>query len=81
MLLFYDVGICQYPNDNPLGGLGRFKFPLLLDQQVSISSGSVDIDALMKLVDFFTGKVILFWSSLIYDTTFEKAYDDINVAG
>ena len=39
--------------------LDQSKFPPLLDQQVSISSGSMDIDELMKLVDFFTGKVIL----------------------
>ena len=38
---FFDVGICQYSNDNPLGG---------------ISTGSMDIDGLTKLVDFFTGK-------------------------
>ena len=52
---FYDIGIHQYPTDNPLGGPWPTRVPTT-SGHTGISSGSVDIGALTKLVDFFTGK-------------------------
>ena len=77
---FYDVGIRQYPNDNPLGGPWPTRVPTTTGP-VGISSGSVDIDALTKLVDFFTGKGHPILVIFNYGTTFEGAYDDVKTAG
>ena len=41
----------------------------------------MDIDALMKLVDFFTGKGHPILIIFNYGTTFEGAYDDVKAAG
>ena len=39
MSSFYDVGICQYPNDSPLGGPWPTRVPTIIGP-TGISSGS-----------------------------------------
>jgi len=43
--------------------------------------GSVDIEALEKLVDFFSSKGYPILVIFIYGTTFKVAYDDVKAAG
>ena len=80
MSSFYDVGILQYPKDNPLGGPWPTRVPTIIGP-TGISTGSIDIDALTKLVDFFTGKGHPILIIFNYGTTFEGAYDDVKAAG
>ena len=61
--------------------LGQHEFPLLRIGKTGISTGSIDIDALTKLVDFFTGKGHPILIIFNYGTTFEGAYDDVKAAG
>ena len=77
---FYDIGIHQYPTDNPLGGPWPMRVPTT-SGDTGISSGPVDIAALTKLVDFFTGKGHPILVIFNYGTTFEGAYDDVKTAG
>ena len=70
MSSFYDIGIRQYPNDNPLGVPWPTQVPTIIGP-TGISSGSMDIDALMKLVDFFTDKGHPILIIFNYGTTFE----------
>ena len=48
MSSFYDIGICQYPKDNPLGSPWPIQVATII-----LRTGSVDIDALMKLSFFY----------------------------
>ena len=57
MSSFYDVGICQYSKDNPLGGPWRTQVSTVIGQT---DINSIDIDVLIKLVDFLVAKSILF---------------------
>ena len=71
---FYDVGIELYPDENPLGGIWPYDVPC---ENGDAGPGSIDINALAKLVDFFSGKghpiVVIF----NYGSTFKGAYDDV----
>ena len=67
-----------YPNQNPLGGKWAEGVPCVGGDA---GSGSMDIDALAKLVDFFSAKghpiVVIF----NYGTTFKCACEDVQTAG
>lgn len=75
---FDEVGREEYPNENPLGGEWVQGVPC---SGGDAGPGTVDIDALEKLVDFFSGKghpiVVIF----NYGTTLKGACDDIQAAG
>ena len=67
-----------YPGENPLGGPWPETVP---SSGGDAGPGSIDIDALMKLVDFFTARghpIIIIFN---YGTTFKGAYDDVKAAG
>ena len=68
----YHVGIHWYPNDNPPRGPWSAQIPTII-----VPTGIIDIDALMKLVDFFTGKCHPILIIFNYGTTFEGTYVDV----
>lgn len=77
---FYEVGTELYPDQCPLGG----DWPTDVPSEGSNdweASGSVDIDKLCKLVDFFTAKG--YPALIIFNcgTTFKGAYDDVDNGG
>ena len=75
---FYNVGIDQYPKDCPLGT----EWPCEVPSCDGVSGpGSIDIDALYKLVKFFTEKGHPVIIVLNYGTTFKGGYDDIKEVG
>ena len=71
---FHDIGTQFYPHENPLGGAWQRDVPC---ENGDAGPGSIDVEALAKLVDFFSGKghpIILVFN---YGSTFKGAYDDI----
>ena len=77
---FYEVGTNLYPNDSPLGGDWPTEVPSLRGDEWD-GPGSVDVDKLCKLVDFFTGKGYPALIIFNYGSTFKGAYDDVEGAG
>ena len=75
---FYELGNELYPNDCPLGGDWPTEVP---SQGGDAGPGSVDIDKLYKLVEFFAAKGYPPLIILNYGTTFKGAYDDVQAAG
>ena len=75
---FHSVGCEMYSNDNPLGGKWSPGVPC---EGGDAGPGVIDIDALEKLVDFFSSKghpiVVIF----NYGTTFKGSCDDVKSAG
>ena len=75
---FYEVGIAQYPKDCPLGT----GWPCEVPSRDGVSGpGSIDIDALYKLVKFYTEKGHPVIIVLNYGTTFKGDYDDVKEVG
>ena len=75
---FYEVGIAQYPKGCPLGT----EWPCEVPSRDGVSGpGSIDIDALYKLVKFFTEKGHPVIIVLNYGTTFKGGYDDVKEVG
>ena len=75
---FYEVGIEQYPKDCPLST----EWPCEVPSRDGVSGpGSIDIDALYKLVKFFTEKGHPVIIVLNYGTTFKGGYDDVKEVG
>ena len=76
--LFHVVGREQYPGEDPLGGDWMDGVPC---NGGNAGPGTMDIDALETLVDFFSGKghpiVVIF----NYGTTLKGACDDVKSAG
>ena len=74
---FHEVGVELYPDQNPLGGDWVKGVPCTGGDS---GPGTVDIDALEKLVDFFSARghpiVVVF----NYGTTVKGACDDIKSA-
>ena len=75
---FHEVGVELYPDQNPLGGDWVKGVPCTGGDA---GPGTVDIDALEKLVEFFSAKghpiVVVF----NYGTTIKGACDDVKSAG
>ena len=75
---FHEVGVKKYPEESPIGQ----SWPLAVPCTGGDSGpGTIDVDALCKLVDFFSGKghpIIVVFS---YGTTSKGAYDDVKAAG
>ena len=75
---FYDVGSDQYPKDCPLGA----EWPCEVPSSNGVSGpGSIDVDALYKLAEFFIHKGHPIIIVLNYGTTFKGGYDDVKEVG
>lgn len=77
---FYEIGRHDYPDENPLdpGHAWPKEVP---STQGSAGPGSIDISALIKLVEFFAAKGYPILICFNYGTTFKGAYDDVEAAG
>ena len=73
---FYQIGSTEYPGQCPLAGTNG-EWPL---EVPSLSTGSVDVDQLVQLVEFFAKKGYPPLIVLNYGTTFKGAYDDVKTA-
>ena len=74
---FHEIGTQLYSNENPLGGAWPHSVPC---EDGDAGPGSIDIEALTKLVDFFSGKghpIIVVFN---YGSTFKGACDDVKAA-
>ena len=74
---FHEVGTELYPNENPLGGVWPMAVPC---EDGDSGPGSINIDMLTKLVDFFSTKghpIIIVFN---FGSTFKGAYDDVKAA-
>ncbi len=73
---FHQLGEELYPDENPLnpGGSWPYEVPSLAD-------GSIDINALEILVEFFAAKGYPILINFNYGTTFKGAYDNVEAAG
>ena len=75
---FNIVGLQLYSNQNPLGGKWEEGVPC---NSGNAGPGSIDIDALAKLVDFFSAKGHPIMVIFNYGTTLKCACDDVKKAG
>ena len=73
---FYSIGSTKYPGKCPLDG-SKGDWPL---EVPSLESGSVDIDKLVQLVEFFASEGYPPLLIMNYGTTFKGAYDDVKSA-
>jgi histidine decarboxylase len=75
---FHEIGVNRYPKECPLG----YDWPLAVPcEGGDAGPGSIDIGALVKLVDFFSARGHPIMIILNYGTTFKGAYDDVKAAG
>ena len=77
---FFQVGMEKYPRENPLNPDKEWP-PEVPSKDGPLGPGSVDIDALAKLVDFFTAKGHPIYIILNYGTTFKGSYDPVEAVG
>ena len=68
----------MYPSENPLGSEWSEGVP---STRGDAGPGSIDVYALVKLVDFFSGKGHPIMVIFNYGTTFKCGYDDVETAG
>ena len=73
---FYQLGNTKYPGQCPLPG-SKGQWPL---EVPSLNTGSVDIDQLVLLVEFFAKEGYPPLIIMNYGTTFKGAYDDVKTA-
>ena len=78
---FYELGQRKYPDDNPLspGKPWPSSVPNNIDGDRLL--GTINIDVLATLVDFFSAKGHPIIVILNYGTTFEGAFDDVKGVG
>ncbi|HAS6349539.1 pyridoxal-dependent decarboxylase [Vibrio sp. IRLE0018] len=80
---FGSLGNRLYPKDNPLAKGEVWPAEVPSEEPVEglpVGSGAIDVDKLVKLVDFFARKGHPIIVVLNYGTTFKGAYDNINKA-
>jgi histidine decarboxylase len=77
---FYEIGTEKYPNENPLAP-GQPWPKEVPSQGGNDGPGSIDIESLCKLVEFFAAKGYPILACFNYGTTFKGAYDDVEAAG
>ena len=77
---FAEVGTEKYPGENPLdpGNEWPAEVP---SKDGALGPGSIDIDALATLVDFFTAKGHPVYIVLNYGSTFKGSYDNVEEVG
>ena len=78
MAPFNIIGSQLYPDQNPLGGKWEESVPC---NSGNAGQGNIDIDALAKLVDFFSAKGHPIMVVFNYGTTFKCACNDVKRAG
>jgi len=71
---FAEIGKSRYPNDCPFGGRWPDEVPSVADDS---GPGSIDVDKLCTLVDFFASHGHPALLSLNLGTTFKGAYDPV----
>ena len=79
---FYSIGSSKYPGKCPFNWIGDppHKDGDWPPEVPSLDSGCVDIDKLVKLVDFFAKEGYPPLIIMNYGTTFKGAYDDVKTA-
>lgn len=77
---FYEIGTEKYPQENPLAP-GQPWPKEVPSQGGNDGPGSIDIESLCKLVEFFAAKGYPILVCFNYGTTFKGAYDDVEAAG
>ncbi len=77
---FYEIGTEKYPQENPLAP-GQPWPKEVPSQDGNDGPGSIDIESLCKLVEFFAAKGYPILVCFNYGTTFKGAYDDVEAAG
>jgi histidine decarboxylase len=77
---FYELGTEHYPDDNPLAP-GEPWAKEVPSEEGSAGSGSIDIEKLVKLVEFFASRGYPILVCFNYGTAFKGAYDDVERAG
>jgi histidine decarboxylase len=76
---FFEIGENEYPGQCPING-GRWPREVP-SSNGNAGSGTVDIDALAALVEFFAERGFPPLVVLNYGSTFKGAYDDVEAAG
>ena len=77
---FHEIGNTCYPLENPLDP-GKPWPQEVCSQDGNAGPGSIDIEKLAKLVEFFAAKGYPILVIFNYGTTFKGAYDDVEAAG
>lgn len=81
---FYEIGTERYPGECPIQvpGVKQGEWPKEVPSQGGGSGpGSIDVDALAALVEFFAAKGFPIIVCFNYGTTFKGAYDNVEEAG
>ena len=78
---FYSVGVEKYPGQCPLPNSGGEWPAEVPSKDGALGPGTIDIDALVLLVDFFTAKGHPAYIVLNYGSTFKGTYDDVEKVG
>ena len=74
---FYKMGTQRYPGECPLGSKRPLAVPCVGGDA---GPGTIDIEALKVMVDFFSAKGHPILVIFNYGTTFKGAYDDVQAA-
>ena len=78
---FYSVGTEKYPGQCPLPDSGGEWPAEVPSKDGALGPGTIDIEALLKLVDFFTAKGHPVYIVLNYGATFKGSYDNVKLVG
>jgi histidine decarboxylase len=78
---FYSVGVEKYPNQCPLPNSGGEWPAEVPSKDGALGPGTVDVEALAILVDFFTAKGHPAYIVLNYGATFKGTYDNVELVG
>jgi len=75
---FYDIGSKYYKGKNPIDPNGSWDgYEEVPSQDGNKGTGSIDVDKLEKLVEFFASEGYPILINLNYGTTFKGAYDNV----
>jgi histidine decarboxylase len=77
---FYELGTARYPGQCPITSDGDWPQEVP-SQGGALGPGTIDIEALASLVDFFAARGYPIIVNLNYGTTFKGAYDDVEEVG
>lgn len=77
---FYEIGTERYPGRCPITPTGQWPQEVP-SKDGNAGPGSIDVDALAKLVEFFAAEGFPILVCFNYGTTFKGAYDDVEAAG
>ncbi len=77
---FYEIGTNDYPGQCPISADGTWPKEVP-SQDGGSGPGSIDVDALSQLVEFFAARGYPILVNLNYGTTFKGAYDDVETIG